>query len=219
MEISVGAVLEGTIKSITKFGAFVTLPGGRSGLVHISEISPFLRGQCQRRAQRRTGGQSEGGQHRRGRTDQSVHEESRAPLLPGPKAPAETGRTGLISVGIPAAQAAAGQPPSQPRPQGPWAAPQPTPGPADFEARLKQFMQASDSKLSDLKMTENAALGGRPPLNPPTFARILPTARRGLAHPGPLRAVFCALWAAEGQGTGDIAPPGAESQRISHKKL
>ena len=28
MEISVGAVLEGTIKSITKFGAFVTLPGG-----------------------------------------------------------------------------------------------------------------------------------------------------------------------------------------------
>ena len=39
MEISVGAILEGTIKSITKFGAFVTLPGGRSGLVHISEIA------------------------------------------------------------------------------------------------------------------------------------------------------------------------------------
>ena len=39
MEVSVGAVLEGTIKSITNFGAFVTLPGGRSGLVHISEIA------------------------------------------------------------------------------------------------------------------------------------------------------------------------------------
>ena len=39
MEISVGAILEGTIKSITKFGAFVSLPGGRSGLVHISEIA------------------------------------------------------------------------------------------------------------------------------------------------------------------------------------
>lgn len=26
MEISVGAILEGTIKSITKFGAFVSLP-------------------------------------------------------------------------------------------------------------------------------------------------------------------------------------------------
>ena len=39
MEISVGAILEGTIKSIIKFGAFVSLPGGRSGLVHISEIA------------------------------------------------------------------------------------------------------------------------------------------------------------------------------------
>ena len=38
MEISVGAILEGNIKSITKFGAFVSLPGGRSGLVHISEV-------------------------------------------------------------------------------------------------------------------------------------------------------------------------------------
>ena len=33
------------------------------------------------------------------------------------------------------------------------AAPQPA-GPADFEARLKQFMQASDSRLSDLKLNE-----------------------------------------------------------------
>lgn len=39
MEILVGSILEGTVKSITKFGAFVVLPGGRSGLVHISEIS------------------------------------------------------------------------------------------------------------------------------------------------------------------------------------
>ena len=27
-------------------------------------------------------------------------------------------------------------------------------GPADFEARLKQFMQASDSRLSDLKLND-----------------------------------------------------------------
>ena len=39
MEISVGAILEGTIKSITKFGAFVALDNGKSGLVHISEIA------------------------------------------------------------------------------------------------------------------------------------------------------------------------------------
>ena len=39
----------------------------------------------------------------------------------------------------------------EPRPAA--AAPQAA-GPADFEARLKQFMQQSDSKLSDLRMTE-----------------------------------------------------------------
>ncbi len=39
MEYEVGAVLEGKVTSITKFGAFVALEGGRSGLVHISEIA------------------------------------------------------------------------------------------------------------------------------------------------------------------------------------
>lgn len=38
-EIEVGAILEGKVTGITKFGAFVSLPGGRSGLVHISEIA------------------------------------------------------------------------------------------------------------------------------------------------------------------------------------
>lgn len=39
MEFEVGAIVEGTVKSITNFGAFVELEGGKSGLVHISEIS------------------------------------------------------------------------------------------------------------------------------------------------------------------------------------
>ena len=39
MELTVGTVLEGKIKSITNFGAFVTLPEGKSGLVHISEVA------------------------------------------------------------------------------------------------------------------------------------------------------------------------------------
>ena len=39
MEIGVGAVLDGKVSGITKFGAFVSLPEGRSGLVHISEIA------------------------------------------------------------------------------------------------------------------------------------------------------------------------------------
>ena len=39
MEFTVGEVLEGKVTGITKFGAFVQLPGGISGLVHISEIA------------------------------------------------------------------------------------------------------------------------------------------------------------------------------------
>ncbi len=39
MEIAVGAVLEGKVTGITKFGAFVSLPGGKTGMVHISEIA------------------------------------------------------------------------------------------------------------------------------------------------------------------------------------
>lgn len=39
MPITVGRVVEGTVTGITNFGAFIELPGGKSGLVHISEIS------------------------------------------------------------------------------------------------------------------------------------------------------------------------------------
>ncbi len=39
MQIEVGSVVEGKVTGITKFGAFVDLPEGKSGMVHISEIS------------------------------------------------------------------------------------------------------------------------------------------------------------------------------------
>lgn len=39
MELAVGAIVEGKITGITKFGAFVSLPGGKTGMVHISEIA------------------------------------------------------------------------------------------------------------------------------------------------------------------------------------
>ena len=39
MQLQVGMVLEGKVTGITKFGAFVALPDGKSGLVHISEIA------------------------------------------------------------------------------------------------------------------------------------------------------------------------------------
>jgi len=39
MEWQIGDILEGKVSGITKFGAFVALPGGKSGLVHISEVA------------------------------------------------------------------------------------------------------------------------------------------------------------------------------------
>lgn len=39
MPVLVGSVVEGTVSGITNFGAFIQLPEGKTGLVHISEIS------------------------------------------------------------------------------------------------------------------------------------------------------------------------------------
>ncbi|MGQ9825068.1 MAG: S1 RNA-binding domain-containing protein [Desulfotomaculales bacterium] len=39
MPVKLGCVLEGIVTGITNFGAFVLLPDGETGLVHISEIA------------------------------------------------------------------------------------------------------------------------------------------------------------------------------------
>ena len=39
MELTVGTVLEGKVKTITNFGAFVTLGDNKTGMVHISEVA------------------------------------------------------------------------------------------------------------------------------------------------------------------------------------
>ena len=177
MEVSVGAILEGTIKSITKFGAFVSLPGGRSGLVHISEIAhsyvadvrDFL-----------TEGQAVKvkvvGIDDAGRINLSIKKTTPPPPQATPRdrqsdAHSNGGfrdrqgdsRSGGFRDRQGDSRSGGSRPPaSTPRSNyggtrqgaGRSSAPQQAAGPADFEARLKQFMQASDSKLSDLRMTE-----------------------------------------------------------------
>ena len=39
MELTVGAIVEGKVKSITNFGAFIALPENKTGMVHISEVA------------------------------------------------------------------------------------------------------------------------------------------------------------------------------------
>lgn len=167
MEISVGAILEGTIKSITKFGAFVSLPGGRSGLVHISEIAhsyvadvkDFL-----------TEGQEVKvkvvGIDDAGRINLSIKKATPPPPRPqnsqrdrqggGNRNDNRGGNRNFHNNSGPRNynhnnnnnNGRSGQP------RGAASSAPQSAGPADFEARLKQFMQMSDSKLSDLRMTE-----------------------------------------------------------------
>ncbi len=39
MQLEVGNIVEGKVTGITKFGAFIELPGGKTGMVHISEVA------------------------------------------------------------------------------------------------------------------------------------------------------------------------------------
>ena len=40
MQLEIGKIVEGTVTGITKFGAFVELGEGKTGMVHISEVAP-----------------------------------------------------------------------------------------------------------------------------------------------------------------------------------
>lgn len=40
MQIEVGAIFDGKVTGITKFGAFVDFADGKTGMVHISEVAP-----------------------------------------------------------------------------------------------------------------------------------------------------------------------------------
>ena len=138
MELTVGAILEGKVKSITNFGAFIALPENKTGLVHISEVANTFVSDIR---QHLTEGQdvkvmvigAEGG-----KINLSIKRLEPKPQAEGSRGP----RPG------------APRPNSQPCPAR-NAAPTPPPAPktADqlFEEKLKAFMTESDSKLSGVR--------------------------------------------------------------------
>lgn len=149
MEFGVGSILEGKVTGLTKFGAFVSLPEGKSGLVHISEIAYSYVNDVKDYLKE---GQEVKvkviGIDENGRINLSIKKAMDPPPRPagqgrpmGGTRPAGGGRSGGFSRG-----------PAAPR------------EPASFEDKLKQFMQASDSKLSELHYTEKRSgnrRGGR----------------------------------------------------------
>ena len=142
MEFGVGSILEGKVTGITKFGAFVTLPGGKSGLVHISEIA------------------------------YSYVNDVKDHLKEGQEVKVkvinidENGRINLSikkAMDPPPRQAGQGRSMGRSGGHGGFRG-KPAPAePTSFEDRLKQFMAASDSKLSELRQSErrSSRRGGR----------------------------------------------------------
>jgi S1 RNA binding domain protein len=160
MEFGVGSILEGKVTGITKFGAFVALPGNKSGLVHISEIAySYVNDINEHLSEGQTVTVKVIGIDANNRINLSIKQAAPPPPRPerrpgGPRGPRpEGGERG-------------GRPPRGgsrgPRPEVFEPKPQPK-GPASFEDQLKQFMAASDSKLSELHMNEKRGnrRGGR----------------------------------------------------------
>ena len=147
MELTVGTVLEGKVKSITNFGAFVALPENKTGMVHISEVANAYVSDI--RAHLTEGQEVKvvviGNEN--GKINLSIKR-----LEPKPQrenAPARQG--GFRPAGNNAPRREGNS--YQNRPQ--HAAPTPAPAPktADqlFEEKLKAFMSESDNKLSSIR--------------------------------------------------------------------
>lgn len=158
MELEIGAIQEGKVTGITKFGAFVLLPGGKSGLVHISEIANAYVNDVNDYLK--------------------VGDTVKVKIL-------SVNEAGKVNLSIKQAQPSAPRPAYTPRPAQPSAnsaarlaytprpantyrsaAPRdgevaPPTGDTSFEDKLKHFMQQSDSKISDSKIYADRRAGGR----------------------------------------------------------
>ena len=141
MDLEVGAVLEGKVTGITKFGAFISFPSGKSGLVHISEIAyPYVQNVSDHLTDGQTVKVKVIGIDENGRINLSIKKATEQPGM-APRAPQVQNRNQKLPVRAPAYRTATS------------AAPQPDEMPTDvsFEDKLKRFMQDSDSKISSLK--------------------------------------------------------------------
>ena len=134
MELTVGAILEGKVKTITNFGAFVALPENKTGMVHISEVANAYVSDIR---QHLTEGQDVKVQViglENGKVNLSIKRlEARPQQNPRPNF-----RTNH---------------PGNERPQRTAPTPPPAPKTADqlFEEKLKAFMSESDSKISGIR--------------------------------------------------------------------
>lgn len=150
MELEVGSILEGRVSTITKFGAFVSLPDNRSGLVHISEIANHYVEDVSAHLQM---GQTVKVKVLSISPEGKISLSIKKALPPAPRpnygGEKESGGSRSRSNGGAhnGSRSSAAAAPLTPE--------------AAFEDKLKQFMSASDSKISDLNRYMDARRGGR----------------------------------------------------------
>lgn len=139
MGLEVGMIVEGKVTGITKFGAFIDLDGGKTGMVHISEVAPtyvndikdyLTEGQTVKVKIMTIGEDGKIGLS----IKKALPQQQRKPANPHSKgtAPKQSTRPGSYE----------------------WQ-PQKKAEPTSFEDMLSKFKQASDEKMSDLKRIES----------------------------------------------------------------
>lgn len=122
MELQVGSIYEGKVTGITKFGAFVSLPGGKSGMVHISEVA------------------------------NAYVEDIHNYLTEGQTVTVKLiGIDQMNRINLSVKKAAAEQPSHAAPPPPPVRSTLTKSEDSSFEDKLRQFMQTSESKMSDLR--------------------------------------------------------------------
>ena len=144
MAIEVGSVVEGVVTGITNFGAFVELPEGKTGLIHISEVADvyvndvhdFLRERDQVKVKVLTVDD-------RGKIGLSIKALQDKPAAPASPAAASRAR-----------------PPRPPRDMRRTAAARQMGSPS-FEDKLSRFLKDSDERLTDLRRKTDSKRGGR----------------------------------------------------------
>lgn len=145
MDIEVGTVLEGKVSGLTKFGAFVDLPNGKTGMVHISEVAQTY--------------VSDISEHLK------VGQEVKVKVLPS-----DNGKIALsIKQTLPKQRPTREQKPRTRKPYKP-APPVTSPGnfewqstqnraSGSFEDMMSKFKQTSEDKISDLKKSTGESRG------------------------------------------------------------
>ncbi len=161
MQVEAGAILEGKVTGITSFGAFVELPGGQTGMVHISEVAPTfvtdIRQHLQENQEVKVKVLNVGEDGKISLSIKRAMDPGTAPRGGGNRAPRDGARGG----------APRGN--SRPRtPRQPAVSPgrpgsfewQNASAGTTFEDMMSHFKQTSDEKISDLKRSSEGRHGG-----------------------------------------------------------